>query len=79
MFRETNAVAPTDPRLDITRRIKHSITKKHKLGQELFTEYAEVLGMKPDTNFANKLMQTWNEARVVHLTQESTTHALLFV
>ena len=64
VVRGNNATAPVDPRLDVTRRIRQRVAKKRPLEQELFVEYAEVLGMKPDADLARKLMQAWDEVRV---------------
>ncbi|CAM9323480.1 unnamed protein product [Ectocarpus fasciculatus] len=62
LHRESNAaVAPIDPRVDVTRRIKTCIAKGGMLGLGLFAEYADVLGINPEADVASKLMQIWNK------------------
>ena len=59
--RGNKAAVPTDPRVDVTRRIKQHIAQNGGLKRGFFLEYAQVLGMKPEENVVNSLMQTWSE------------------
>lgn len=68
LHRESNAaVAPIDPRVDVTRRIKGCIAKGGMLGLGLFAEYADALGINPEADVASKLMQIWNKVGVFWL------------
>ncbi|CAM9363404.1 unnamed protein product [Pylaiella littoralis] len=61
LHRENRAVAPLDPRVNITRRIEQCMAKNEVLELELITEYSKVLGMRPEASVADKMKQTWNE------------------
>ncbi|CAN0520347.1 unnamed protein product, partial [Ectocarpus sp. 12 AP-2014] len=62
LHRSSNAaVAPIDPRVDVTRRIKGCIAKGGMLGLGLVSEYADALGIKPEADVASKLVQIWNK------------------
>ncbi|CAM9387406.1 unnamed protein product, partial [Ectocarpus sp. 13 AM-2016] len=62
LHRSSNAaVAPMDPRVDVTRRIKGCITKGVMLGLGLVSEYAHTLGINPEADVASKLVQIWNK------------------
>lgn len=68
LHRESNAaVAPVDPRVDVTRRIKGCIAKGGMLGLGLVSEYADALGINPEADVASKLMQIWNKVGVFWL------------